>query len=209
MTLKIIGAGLPRTGTNSLQLALEKLLDGRCYHMHELFERPNDAPVWESAAGGDSPEWSDFLTEFKAAVDWPPSLFWEEIAHVYADAPILLSTRKDPETWWASVSKTIIPATLEAEDTPWRSMAESLFRKFIGSDDFQNGEKMMAAYVAHNDHVRASVPASRLIDWQPQDGWEPICEALSLPVPDEAFPHVNTRAEFAERVGSAVPAPKT
>lgn len=209
MTLKIVGAGLPRTGTNSLQLALEKLLGGRCYHMHELFERPDDAPGWEGAATGNSPDWTTFLAEYKAAVDWPPSLFWEELAAVYPDAPVLLSTRKDPETWWASVSKTIVPATLESDHTPWRSMAESLFRKFIGSDDFENGDKMMAAYVAHNEQVRARIPASRLVEWQPQDGWEPICNALQLPVPVEDFPHVNTRAEFVERVGSAVPAPKT
>jgi len=46
MTLRIIGAGLPRTGTASLQVALELLLDGRCYHMLEVFERPADVAVW-------------------------------------------------------------------------------------------------------------------------------------------------------------------
>ncbi len=29
----VIGAGLPRTGTNSMQKALERLLGGPCYHM--------------------------------------------------------------------------------------------------------------------------------------------------------------------------------
>ena len=31
--LEVIGAGWGRTGTNSVKLALEKLLDGPCYHM--------------------------------------------------------------------------------------------------------------------------------------------------------------------------------
>lgn len=207
MTLRIIGAGLPRTGTNSLKVALEQLLDGPCYHMHELFDRPNDALQWERAAKGNPLEWAEFLKEFKAAVDWPPSLFWQELAMAFPDAPILLSTRQEPDIWWASVSKTIVPATLQAEDTPWRSMAESLFNKFIGSGDFQNGEIMMAAYEAHNDKVRATVPAGRLIEWQPEDGWAPICKALGMAVPKEPFPHVNTRAEFTERIGSPVPAP--
>ena len=65
----------------------------------------------------------------------------------------------------------------------------------------------MAAYEAHNEKVRSTVPVERLIEWQPEDGWAPICKALAIPVPTEPFPHVNTRAEFFERIGSAVPAP--
>lgn len=208
MSLQLIGAGLPRTGTNSLQLALQQLLGGPCYHMHEVFERPNDAPVWQAAAQGSLPDWQSFLAGYSAVVDWPPSAFWEPLAAAFPQAPVFLSTRSDAQTWWSSVSKTIIPATQMAEDTPWRSMAESLFKKFVG-DGFTDGEKMMAAYEAHNAHVRATVSASRLIEWQPQDGWAPLCEALKLPVPAEPFPHVNTKEEFAARIGRDVPAPKT
>ena len=34
------------------------------------------------------------------------------------------------------------------------------------------------------------------IDWQPRDGWEPICSALGIPVPDIAVPHANTSDDF-------------
>ena len=27
-----------------------------------------------------------------------------------------------------------------------------------------------------NDEVRSTVPAERLLEWRPQDGWEPLCE---------------------------------
>jgi len=208
MTIQLIGAGLPRTGTNSLKLALEQLLGGPCYHMHEVFERPHDQPIWEAATRDQFPDWPSFLKEFHAAVDFPSSLYWQQLANAFPDAPILLSTRKDPETWWASVSKTVIPATLQAEDTPWRRMALALFESFIGASDIENGERMMAAYEAHNLHVKTSVAASRLIEWQPEDGWQKICAALNIPVPNEAFPHVNTQAEFVNRLGDDVPAPK-
>ena len=36
LMLKIIGAGFGRTGTSSLQVALEELLGGKCYHMKEV-----------------------------------------------------------------------------------------------------------------------------------------------------------------------------
>ena len=38
MTLKVIGAGFGRTGTNSLKLALEQLGFGPCHHMFEVIE---------------------------------------------------------------------------------------------------------------------------------------------------------------------------
>ena len=37
MGLKVIGAGLGRTGTASLKVALEQLGFGPCYHMGEVF----------------------------------------------------------------------------------------------------------------------------------------------------------------------------
>jgi Sulfotransferase domain len=40
------------------------------------------------------------------------------------------------------------------------------------------------------------VPAGRLVEWRPGDGWEPICTALRVAVPDEPFPHVNSTEEF-------------
>ena len=40
--MRVVGAGLGRTGTSSLKLALEQLLGGRCYHMTEVFGRPED-----------------------------------------------------------------------------------------------------------------------------------------------------------------------
>src|SRR5437763_14758448 len=50
--LRVVGAGLGRTGINSLKVALERLLGGRCYHMYELIERPGDTEHWGRAAGG-------------------------------------------------------------------------------------------------------------------------------------------------------------
>ena len=45
MTLRVVGAGLGRTGTMSLQRALEHLLAEPCYHMLEVLRRPQDVPV--------------------------------------------------------------------------------------------------------------------------------------------------------------------
>ena len=42
MSLRVVGAGLPRTGTRSLKEALEHLLGGRCYHMSVIPGHPFD-----------------------------------------------------------------------------------------------------------------------------------------------------------------------
>jgi hypothetical protein len=36
--LKVVGAGVGRTGTHSLKIALEQLLGGPCHHMVEVFD---------------------------------------------------------------------------------------------------------------------------------------------------------------------------
>jgi hypothetical protein len=42
MSIKIIGAGMPRTGTNTLKASLEKLGFMKTYHMKELLVHPED-----------------------------------------------------------------------------------------------------------------------------------------------------------------------
>ena len=78
-------------------------------------------------------------------------------------------------------------------------MADDMFRRV--SPDPRDETTSKAAYERHNAEVRAEVPAERLIEWQPEDGWAPLCEGLGLPVPSEPFPHTNTTAEFRAMTG--------
>lgn len=205
MGLQVVGAGLGRTGTLSLKTALEQLLGGPCYHMLETFGRPADIPVWQSAIDGDMPDWNAFLADYRAAVDWPACAFWREIAAANPDAVVLLSTR-DADGWWKSASNTIFNAVLRAtpRDDPaagaQMAMATDMLAKRF-TPNWQDETEAKRAFEAHNADVRASVPADRLIDYRPGNGWEPICEKLGLPVPTEPFPHSNTTDEFRAMVG--------
>ena len=70
MGLRVVGAGLPRTGTTSLKGTLELLLGGRCYHMVELGERvEEDGPRWWSALNGEPDVLDGLLADWVAAVD--------------------------------------------------------------------------------------------------------------------------------------------
>jgi hypothetical protein len=199
--LRVVGAGLPRTATRSLKDALERLLGGRCYHMAEVFEHLEDVPTWRAAADGDPVDWDSFPPDSVAAVDWPASAFWRDLADANPDAVILLSTRESAAKWWESADETILPVLrnpVEPEHEEWQRMVHELMAREIGSD-WDNGERARAFYERHNEEVRRDAPADRLLDWQARDGWEPLCEALGLPVPDEPFPRVNTREEWLAR----------
>src|SRR5581483_5643355 len=106
MTLRVVGAGVGRTGTHSLKLALEQLLGAPCYHMLEVFGHPEHVPSWAAAADGSLTDWDAIFTGYGAAVDWPAAAFWREISAAYPDALVLLSVR-DPDSWWKSASNTI------------------------------------------------------------------------------------------------------
>ena len=54
MSLKVIGAGCPRTATWSQKLALEQLGFGPCYHMSEALKFPEHWPLWATAAKGEA-----------------------------------------------------------------------------------------------------------------------------------------------------------
>ncbi|MCU1452394.1 MAG: hypothetical protein JWN46_540 [Acidimicrobiales bacterium] len=201
MTLQIIGAGLGRTGTHSLKVALERLLGGLCYHMTEVFGHPEHVPLWHAAMLDDPVDWAAVFEGYVASVDWPGAGVWHEIAEAYPDALILLSTRRSSDEWYLSSSRTIF---LASEQTPpgmeaWQAMSQDMMRRV--TPNWRDEDATKAGYERHNADVRANVPADRLIEWQPQDGWGPLCAALGQPEPDEPFPVTNTTDEFREMTG--------
>jgi hypothetical protein len=198
--LRVIGAGLRRTGTHSLKWALERLLGGPCYHMSVIPEHPYDLGAgWQTALAGGTPDWDELLDGYVATVDWPASMFWEPLSAAHPEAVILLSQRDSPATWYASVAATVAPACAAPRDPEWnqRRDALTLMERFAGTEDWDSPGVLTVAYERHNDHVRRTAPGDRLVEWVPGDGWKPICDALGLPVPDEPFPWTNRREDWA------------
>jgi hypothetical protein len=200
VALRVVGAGVGRTGTLSLKTGLEKLLGQPCYHMLEIFGRPDHVPLWREAAENGNVDWALLLDGYGATSDFPACLFWREILETNPDAVVVLSTRKDSKTWWDSASQTIF-ALDEANVPPemadwfemWRAVASARF-----TANWTNEEASRAAYERHNAEVRAQVPPERLVDWKPGDGWGPLCDATGMDIPNEAFPHLNTREDFPQ-----------
>lgn len=206
MPLKVVGAGLGRTGTASLQLALERLTGGPCYHMFELMKHTEAVPIWHRAVRGDAVDWSALMSGYTAAVDWPAAAFWAELAEANPDAIVLLSLRSSPQEWWSSMERTIVPLTAEPlpedaspEVRALRDMVIDLFATRL-TPDWRDREAAMDAYERHAVAVREGVSRERLVEWRPGDGWEPLCAGLGLEVPPEPFPEENSSGDFRGNV---------
>jgi hypothetical protein len=201
VSLRVVGAGLGRTGTNSLMVALEQLLGGPCHHMFKVFVN-DEGEAWRDigrAAGDTQTELlRAAMTNYVASVDWPSSAYWEQLAADNPDALILLSTRTSGEAWFKSASETIFPNLDTMPDGPWKEMVYELFANTF-TKDFMDKDQAIAAYEAHNAHVRATADPARLLEWQATEGWGPICAALGLPVPENDFPHTNSTEEWLAR----------
>ncbi len=200
MALKVVGAGFGRTGTLSLKDALEKLGFGPCYHMMEVFPRPDHVAMWHRLAFGHSMDWDLIFRDFRATVDWPAARWWREIAAHYPDAKVLLSVR-DPEGWYKSMIDTIY----QGMKSPVRDgvpeglrLQSEMVRKAILAETFDNRFEDKAhaieVFERHNQEVRDAIDPARLLVFDVREGWAPLCRFLEVPIPGEPFPRLNDTA---------------
>ncbi len=195
MTLKVIGAGFGRTGTASLKLALEKLLGGACYHMSEVLGHAGHVDLWLDAARG-KPDWDAIFADYVATVDFPASNYWRELAAAYPAAKIVLSVRS-AESWATSTQETIFSKTLQGlyAGTKWGGMLKATIDDHVGGD-INDRAAIINAFNAHNAAVQDAFGPDRLLVFQAKDGWAPLANFLGVPVPDEPYPHINSKEEF-------------
>lgn len=194
MALKVIGAGLGRTGTASLKVALDQLGFGPCYHMGEVLAHPERVPLWVAAGKGDA-DWDAIFDGYHSAVDYPACSFWREQLDRYPDAKVILSTRS-AESWFESVNSTI----LAADTNEWiRKSALKEFFELCVWKDFEphilERDYMVAYFKRREEEIKNALPPDKLLVFHARDGWAPLCEFLGVGVPDTEFPRANSREE--------------
>ena len=214
--MRVIGAGLPRTGTLTQKLALEELGLGRCYHWVDVLAGlDREVELWDRALDGEAP-WEEVFDGCDCTVDWPGGYFYRELMDFYPEAKVLLSVREE-QAWERSFRETIwtmcfgeslMPLLSRARaevDPRWRRYLALVDRMFWGErGTFAGGhsepEQLIEQMVRHNEEARRVVPPERLLVWEVTDGWEPLCEFLEVDVPEGPLPHANDRETFVERV---------
>jgi hypothetical protein len=194
MPLSVIGAGLGRTGTLSLKLALEQLGFGPCYHMIEVFKDPAAPGRWEAAADGQAVDWEEVFQGYRSTVDWPSATFWRELAEAYPQAKVILTLR-DPEAWFASTQATIFKQGFDGDSHPFARMAGKVIGDLFDRR-MHDREHVIDVYERHNETVRRTIPPERLLVYNVAEGWGPLCAFLGVPVPEGPMPKVNSTEDF-------------
>lgn len=199
MALKVVGSGLGRTGTKSMQTALNMLGFGPCHHMVEVFAHPESAALWVEAGAGRA-NWDAIFANYGAVVDYPGAAYWREIAAHYPNAKVLHTVR-DPDQWFESTQATIFePGSLALQDGPMAPF----FNSFLGQlrPHLHDRAYMTDYFRRHTEEVKRTIAPDRLLVFEAGQGWEPLCAFLGVPVPREPYPSENSRADFIGRAAA-------
>ncbi|HEX8234816.1 MAG TPA: sulfotransferase [Abditibacteriaceae bacterium] len=221
MAIRVIGAGLGRTGTLSLKAALEEVGFGACYHMIELLGHPEQIHFWEAASRGEPVEWDTLFAGYQAVVDYPGCRSYHTLMERYPEAKVVLTVR-DPDRWYESTRETIYkvgraaPEHPETQSSPGNGPPAGLpfpgdpqlFRRIfhmveqdIWQGDFagrfEDREYAIEVFNRYISQVKEQVPAQRLLVYEVSQGWEPLCRFLEVPIPEgKPFPRLNDREAF-------------
>ncbi|MCJ1303514.1 hypothetical protein MMC08_006324 [Hypocenomyce scalaris] len=135
--LEIMCLGLSRSGTESLNKALELLGCEKVYHGFHVAEARGHAIVWgrlgfAKEAQHESPDFSLFtarsfdrmIGDCDAVTDIPCATFGPVMLQAYPDAKFILNRRTDEEAWVRSIRQTLLPM-----QTSWALLAHVFLRR--------------------------------------------------------------------------------
>lgn len=174
--MKVFGIGYHKTGTSTLGKALNILgfNNHKSYNFDLIKEWDNNniEAILKVARNNNNFE------------DWPWPLVYQELFNEFNDAKFILTTRKDSETWFKSLSK--------------NSKGPNRTREMIYGEGDPNKAKnhYMGQYEEHNETVKAffneNAPDKLLtVCWDDGDSWDKLCNFLNKKKPNKSFPHVN------------------
>jgi hypothetical protein len=221
MSIKIIGAGFPRTGTTTLKKALETLGYKDTYHFKDLIANPKKLKYWKELENNGATNFEELFQGFKATVDFPGYPYYKILLKKYPDAKVIL-TKRDFESWYESTLKTVWKAGPQTVLEKIVLLTKMLFNahlrdtfmciKFMRktylkkqfNNNFSSKENAKEVFYKHIEEVKKHVPENKLLIYEVSEGWQPLCHFLELPVPKEDFPHLNKKENFHEMVKNMI-----
>ena len=224
---RVIGAGLPRTGTTSLSAAISHLLGGPVYHggteltlapphviqswIHMYKHTPirslrDKEIVYNALRSG--------VDGYVGAVDGPIGQFIPEMLEIYPDA-IVVCTVREREAWKKSMlalqglvkipflELLVYPLSTVRHFMTYLAGQSRRYHEVYGYDS-SNPDYLDKVWDAHIEYLKREVPEEKLLFFDVREGWGPLCAKLGCEVPqDMPFPRVNDTkavAEFTNRL---------
>ncbi|KAI7465107.1 hypothetical protein KC357_g7725 [Hortaea werneckii] len=218
VNLEVISLGLSRTGTTSMQFALEKLGFAPCHGGIVLFRNPVAREgfeevfsnlitgKWKAGDAALSRRLRQLMQGYRSTTDMPLPYLSRETYAAYPDAKYILTTRPGGKDDWF---RSFMPISRWHMSQTWHrylyrfcvypvaflrrfdDLVGLLHRKWMMEHD---GKLEPENYDRHNEMVKALIPEQQLLVYDVRQGWGPLCEFLNVPVPVESFPNTNDAA---------------
>lgn len=174
-SFKVLGIGLSRTGTTSLNNALIKLGILSCHFPNFRYE--NGALRIDS----------DILSKYSGFTDTPVAASFQHLDRQFPGSKFILTTR-GLDDWLGSCEKFFGGKVFDRE--PFQQLSIDLY----GTNCFDK-KLFTTHYQQHETKVRsyfASRPDDLLIiDVCQQNGWHELCHFLGKEIPKTPFPYSN------------------
>ena len=176
----VLCVGLPRTGTTSLHLALQRLGIA-------------SAPRSTALADGDTASRDQLLQRYDAFSDLPVPFVVPQLLERFPDA-VLVATWRPLEPWLESMEWLLGPGrdALSPQD---RAVGDQLHERHYGTVHFDH-DRLSEVHRRHAEQLDAwsARPELRMVSIRTDElGWEPLCVALGRRVPRAPFPHAHRR----------------
>ena len=197
---KVFGVGFSKTGTTSLEKALE-ILGYRVCRGH--WKNPHTFYLLALYIHGDYEEILRISRYYDGFADgpWGGTDLYLKLLEWYPDAKFILTVR-DGEKWYGSFEKLIcmfdedLDTALSSYHANGMYGSEYAFRRIFGIERLAgNRDRIIETYLAHNHAVQEELArrgADHLvIDMTDAPGWGGLCEFLNVEQPGVPFPHAN------------------
>jgi hypothetical protein len=180
---KVIGIGLPKTGTTSL---------GYCFRRLGFKHRTYDMDLALKVKRNQVDEALREAERFEAFEDWPWFAIYRELDQKFPNSKFILTLRKDTATYIASLKGHHDREGIRNKDFVKPHYWDEVFGM---EPENWNYEKSALRYEKHNrevleyfgDRINKDL---LVVSWEKGDGWAELSRFLNKQAPDEPFPHL-------------------
>lgn len=180
---KVVGIGLPKTGTTSLGYCLR-----RFGYKHQTFDMDLALKVKRNRIDEVMKE----AEKHESFEDWPWFLLYKEFDQKFPNTKFILTLRKDTATYVKSLQRHHDREGIRNKDF----IKPHWWDEVHGMDPHQwDYEKSAQRYERHNrsvlDYFEGRSDEDLLVVcWEKGDGWHRLCQFLNKQTPAEPFPHL-------------------
>ncbi len=170
---KIFGIGFHKTGTTTLQVALNMLGFTSCDIRHDLLA---------SIKAGDFQPVRQVVAQYDAFVDNPWPIIYRQLDELYPNSKFILTWR-DSQKWYQSCVK-----HFNSKKNPMREWI------YGAGCPLGHEETYISVYEKHNrevlDYFRNRPNDLLVLNWENGSRWKALCDFLEVPVPPLGIPYL-------------------